>query len=764
MTGGSRIVDFRRNAAESELEEAGAEPAAVAQQYWQAEEDEAPPTAARERVIGGLIALLAIGWIGFAGWASWTSLAGRTPAAADVIGFVGLLSAPLALLGVIYLLLMRSSAREARRFARTAAAIRAETSLMEAVLQNATARLDENRAALAEQTGSFMGLGEDATARLKVVTEAMQGEVDTLGRQAHALKAAAAAAQGDLSVLLADLPKAQTLAERMSGDLREAGLTAHERAAELELKLGQLGSQGREADEIAGGAAARLAAHLTRMESTSEVAGARLEEAAGQMTEAVDAALTRAADAVDEARKGMEAQAAAMLAMVEQSRAALDQTGQEAGLTLAARVDEINTRISTLGTALAAHAEASGAMTDSLKAALGEIDGQLAALDQTGAERTSRLAEAIDGLSAHADRMSGALQAGSGVADTLIQKSEALFTGLDANARELDEALPAAFDRLDAKAAASKALLATLGPETEKLEMTAVSAYNRLTEADAVFARHRESIEALVGDLDGRIAESRATVEQLAAAIGLARDEAQSFADMAAPQLVESLVRVRETAQHAAERARETLASIVPASAAALAEASDRALSETITARVEAQMADMAAAAERAIATSHEASDRLMRQMLTIADTAAAVEERISEARDEAERVNNDGFARRCSLLIESLNSTAIDVTKILSNDVTDSAWAAYLKGDRGVFTRRAVRLLDAGEVREIAHHYDTEPEFREQVNRYIHDFEAMLRNILATRDGSPLGVTLLSSDMGKLYVALAQAIERLRT
>ena len=34
---------------------------------------------------------------------------------------------------------------------------------------------------------------------------------------------------------------------------------------------------------------------------------------------------------------------------------------------------------------------------------------------------------------------------------------------------------------------------------------------------------------------------------------------------------------------------------------------------------------------------------------------------------------------------------------------------------------------------------------------------------MLAQRDGAPLGVTLLSSDMGKLYVALAQAIERLR-
>jgi hypothetical protein len=114
-------------------------------------------------------------------------------------------------------------------------------------------------------------------------------------------------------------------------------------------------------------------------------------------------------------------------------------------------------------------------------------------------------------------------------------------------------------------------------------------------------------------------------------------------------------------------------------------------------------------------------------------------------------------------LLIESLNSTAIDVTKILSNDVTDSAWAAYLKGDRGVFTRRAVRLLDQSDTREIMSHYDSDPEFRDQVNRYIHDFEAMLRRILADRDSSALGVTILSSDMGKLYVALAQAIERIR-
>ena len=38
-----------------------------------------------------------------------------------------------------------------------------------------------------------------------------------------------------------------------------------------------------------------------------------------------------------------------------------------------------------------------------------------------------------------------------------------------------------------------------------------------------------------------------------------------------------------------------------------------------------------------------------------------------------------------------------------------------------------------------------------------------MLRRILAERDGGMIGVSLMSSDMGKLYAALAQAVDKRR-
>ena len=155
---------------------------------------------------------------------------------------------------------------------------------------------------------------------------------------------------------------------------------------------------------------------------------------------------------------------------------------------------------------------------------------------------------------------------------------------------------------------------------------------------------------------------------------------------------------------------------------------------------------------------------QLRDQLALVNELAGNLENRVSVARERAEEQVDNDFARRVALITESLNSNAIDIAKSLSGDVSDTAWASYLRGDRGVFTRRAVRLLDNRQAREIAELYDEDADFRNNVNRYIHDFEAMLRTLLSTRDGNALAVTLLGSEVGKLYVAMAQALERLRT
>jgi len=348
-------------------------------------------------------------------------------------------------------------------------------------------------------------------------------------------------------------------------------------------------------------------------------------------------------------------------------------------------------------------------------------------------------------------------------AAALVGRAGDMAGAFDAVALRLREELPPVVEIVEARAAAMRDTALSAIEPVQALEGAATRGAARLAEAEDLVGRSRESLEALLAQVENGVSQIDARLRELGAAATEADNAASLLVRDTGPELVETLVRVREAARAAAAHAREAISAVIPETAASLSDAAKRALGESVTESVRLQMAELEGSAQRAAAAARKASERLTRQLLTLGEGAAALEARINEEKAQREEQERGTMPRRVALLIESLNSTAIDVTKILSNEVTDSAWQAYLKGDRGVFTRRAVRLLDSGEAREILRHYDQEPEFRDQVNRYIGDFEMMLRRILSDGDGNTLAVTLLSSDMGKLYVALAQAIQHLR-
>jgi chromosome segregation ATPase len=729
------------------------------EEYSDVIEEEAPPAevdlyenepAPRRRgvwLVPVLLGLAALAWIGFVVW----SIVARQDAFANLAMIIGASSAPLALLGILGLLALRTSRREAQRFLSTAQGMRAESAKLENRVAELSARIEANRVALADQTLQLTQIGEEAVSRLGNVTAAFRQDGEALDRHAETLGQSASAASAQLGALLASLPRAH----EQTGGIA----TALDRAGEAALNQ----ARGREADEIAGGAAERLATHLTQIESTTQTARTQLDETASQMSEAVQSALARAAEALDEARRSVEAQGAAMLAMVDQSTAALDATGGQAAESLSSRIAAIGSLVDGLGRTIAGHDDAGRALVERLTVGVSEVEQRLERLDQSGTARTEQLATAIGTLGENADRLSTALAGAGDAADGFIARSESLLTALDASAREIDETLPAALARLDNYASASRERIDAMKPSVGEIEKGATSALDRLAQTERLLQQQREAIELFGQAADRQLQAGRKSATELTDAIDSAQEKMTAVADSSGPQLIEVMLRVREAANQAAERARETIERIVPQAAASIGDAADKAIEDVMTARVEKQVLSLAAAAERAVDAANIATARLNDQLAEVSEGAAALETRIESARTQADDANRDSFARRASLLMEALNSTAIDVAKILSNEVTDGAWAAYLKGDRGVFTRRAVRLLEAGESRTILHYYDSDPEFREQVGRYIHDFEAMLRNVLATREGSQIAVTLLSSDMGKLYVALAQAIERLR-
>jgi hypothetical protein len=709
------------------------------------------PTPWRDRLIAAALLILAALWIAAVATAFQTGAAPLRQAAETA----ALASGPLALIGIAYLLLQRTSRREARRFAGTASAMRSEAAALERAIARLGERIDANRQALSAQADELISLGDDSALRLTEIGADMRRETERLSRQAELLEKAAASAKADMATLHSDLPRIEAQVAEISALMAEAGHGAEQRAATLVGHLAELVAQSRTADATAAEAAERLVAQVQRVESAGVDAGARMDAVSARMDTAVNEALARTAEAVDSARQGIEATGAGLLAVIEQGSTTISTAGIEATAALSQRIETIGERLDRLATKLKAQDGTAQKLLAGLDDGLAATEQRFTTLGTTGAAEAERLAATIATLRGAADTIDGTLTGADGALDELIARSATLQAALDT--------ATAAIARIEAQAGTGHSALAAMLPEATRLETAMAAAAGHLAEGEAAIARQRGGMESMAAAARERIGEAEEQARGFATLLADTGEQARVLADTAGPKLIDALLRVRDAANQAAERARETLSAVIPGFADAMGAATRGALDQAVGAEAEARVAQIAAAADQAVKAAQGATERLMRQMLTIAETTQAVETRIAEVKAEAEEASEENLSRRVALLIESLNSTAIDVAKILSNDSTDTAWAAYMKGDRGIFTRRAVRLIDATEAREIARHYEAEPEFREQVNRYIHDFEAMLRAVLATRNGSPLGVTLLSSDMGKLYVALAQAIERLR-
>ena len=746
-----------------------------------------PRRRAADIAVGALFGLLSAGWIGL-----WVGGAGGTDFnLAAIAHSMALASGPLALLGIIYMLLQRSTRGEVRRFGDTALSMRVESQRLEEAVARITAMLDSRRADLSAHTGALLDEGNRAAEKLQQISMDMRDETDLLARQTTLLHNAAGVARADMSGLMQDLPKSLGMVGEVNELIKSIGGSAREHAEGLSEALTAIIARSNEADELIGAASGRLATQIGRIETRTERTARTIEEAASGMGAAIDTTLDRATAAIEQSRTSIDLQREAMAAMIDHGRAALDAAGTAAATSIADRLSEMSRLADGLSAQLVRQDEDSRRLVANLEHALGAIEGRFEALGATGAEQTADLAEVIVALSDHVDNLGQAVTNSMAGARALTDRANGLRIAFDAIIANVERDLPQTMQRVEGEAARGDATMRAITAQAEQLAATVERATDRLSSADMMIDRQRDAISGLGDQAARRMAdiaaegdtmlerqrqlsdafaeEANARLEalrdhsnELARLIGESEANMRSLSELSGGKLIDAILKIRETAGEAARGARAALESIIPDASDKLArsgaEAIERAFGDQITQRIHL----ISDTAEAAVAAANHASERLLRQMLSVAEATAGMEKRVAEAHARQEKIEQGEISREVAILVEHLNSAAIDVTKLLAHDVPDGAWKAYLHGDHGAFTRTAVRLLRTEEAGRIARIYDGNVEFREHVNRYIHDFEGLLKRVLGNRDGGALAVTMLSSDMGKLYVALAQAIERL--
>lgn len=806
---------------------------------WLEEAEEESPSPQRFGWLAPVMAVLAIAaWTAFFVWAHFADMrAGALPG--QWADWATRWSVPVALVGIVWLLAMRSSRAEARRFAATAALMNRESAALEQRLKVVNRELSLAREFLAAEARDLEALGRIAAERLSSHAGELQALIVSNGAQVEAIGTASETALGNMNRLRDDLPVIANAARDVANQIGGAGRVAEDQLARLSGGLERLGTTGADSEAQVtrltaqvGNALGQYEGQLSRIEAlvTNRFAALQTEveayrtrvqaledealAAQGERVETLaaqgDALAAQMRDAGETAQESFAVAIASLHERLVEKLALVDQidrtTGTAASQRIAQMRDEaliVEQQLADRSRQFAELIEQRQAAFDTHEAQASEVLAQrLAALDDALAQRREAQLGEIENLIAHGEAMAKrAAELGRVIAE-VDQTGTAARDNLGAGLGKLGQLLAdkrAALAATEAQIAgltdSSIRLLEILqsGARTCNDELAgAIEGANIALEgvearADKVGGLMLRSTQA-GSDLSGYLAQTRSEIDAAETAIagfkarlveetedalarlqglrgGFARlaEESGSLAGETQEALREALGALEAAITGAFatldEGARDKMLALANSLGAEAVEVLERAVRNETA----ATLGKLEQSAAHASGVGREAAIQLRDQLVKVNELTGNLEQRVTRARELAEEQVNNDFTRRMALITDSLNSAAIDITGALSSDITDTAWDAYLKGDRGIFTRRAVRLIDNGTAKDIAGLYTSDDEFKANVGRYIHDFEALLRQTLSTRDGHVLSVTMLGSDMGKLYVALAQAIQRLR-
>lgn len=139
----------------------------------------------------------------------------------------------------------------------------------------------------------------------------------------------------------------------------------------------------------------------------------------------------------------------------------------------------------------------------------------------------------------------------------------------------------------------------------------------------------------------------------------------------------------------------------------------------------------------------------------SLATNANAIENRLK-------RINTDNFSHVSAKIMEKLQAGSIDISQYLEGEVPKDLWDNYISGDKNIFIRKIKKYIGKKTAFRIRDHYQQNNDFRKNVDSFIQIFEELLATFTETTE-TVYSETLITSDIGKVYFALAEATGRLK-
>jgi hypothetical protein len=438
---------------------------------------------------------------------------------------------------------------------------------------------------------------------------------------------------------------------------------------------------------------------------------------------------------------------------VAESRGGLEQIGGEAALRVAKRLDGLLQQAEAIEARLQAQTGTAESLAATTERTFQLLDARLA--HSTGNSKASldqlatRIQEVNDLLGTIADPMRNAKDATGQLTEAVSALRESAMQTVDV----LGETLPArtvtASQAAETMTGDLAALVAAIDAAHEKAQSLASpisESREALLAATQGYAAQRDAIEAAGQALVVELEQARQLIAEV-------EEQTQATSLAAATRLVEAMGRVREVATQATGTMRDMLDGIIGEARESLKEAAGEAMRQSFVEPI----AESARAAEEA---ARSAAERSAASMTALAGTLQLLDQRSHERSTAIEDAGQRDLLAAAALLTDRLASAALSISSALGKPMSDADWTAWRHGERGLFNRRALALLEKREAKALKAELTVNSDLAEAARRYTAEFDALLKRI-DPGGGSAISAALLSSDQGRLAAALTEALDR---
>ncbi len=129
---------------------------------------------------------------------------------------------------------------------------------------------------------------------------------------------------------------------------------------------------------------------------------------------------------------------------------------------------------------------------------------------------------------------------------------------------------------------------------------------------------------------------------------------------------------------------------------------------------------------------------------------------------DRVDRVEEDAPRPvRRAPAADPMTTLMAEIVRAVETDTLDDLWNRYRRGERTAFNRRAYTSAGQATFDTVRRRYGREPEFKAAVDRYMDDFERLIRDVARDDVDDSRTRAQLVSDGGKIYAMFAHASGR---